>query len=174
MNEVWKKIKGYEEIYEVSNLGNIKSLKRKVKGKVGLRVIQERILKPRNSSEYMIVRLSGVNGKWKDHYIHRLVASAFVKNPDNKPQVNHKDGIKSNNHVDNLEWVTRQENLRHCVELGLKGGKKYGKRLSKEEVIDIRLLVEANEESKTSIAQYFGITYVQLFNIINKKCWKNI
>lgn len=98
MEEIWKEIDGFDGDYLVSNLGNVKSLKY---GK-------ERILKPRIQSGYYKVLL--YNNKKHEYSIHRLVANAFIPNPNNLPQVNHKDENKLNNCVDNLEWCTRKYN----------------------------------------------------------------
>ena len=104
MNEIWKDIDGYEGLYQVSNLGNVKSLNYNRTGK-------ERILKPgTNGSGYLHVILCK-NGKIRLFKVHRLVAKAFLENPDHKSDVNHKDENKTNNCVENLEWMTRQENI---------------------------------------------------------------
>lgn len=103
--EVWKSIKGYEGIYEVSNFGNVKSLSRKHHPK-------ESIMTPNNVKGYAQINLVK-NHKRKMCYIHRLVANAFIKNLKNKKEVNHKDGKKMNNCVENLEWNTSLENARH-------------------------------------------------------------
>lgn len=101
MEELWKDIKGYEGLYKISNTGKVKSL------------YKNRILKPRiKENDYLIVSLYK-NKQDKKFYIHRLVAEAFIENKDKKQFVNHKDFNKSNNCVQNLEWVTRIENFRH-------------------------------------------------------------
>ena len=97
MKEIWKDIKGYEGLYQVSNLGRVKS--------------KRKILSP-SKGEYLKVVLSK-NGVEKVYTIHRLVAKAFIDNFENKPQVNHKDENKHNNVVDNLEWVTNKENMNY-------------------------------------------------------------
>lgn len=114
MNEIWRDIKGYEGLYQVSNLGNVKSLKRVVPHKVnGSRTIPEKILKlSSDGSGYLYVSLSK-DGKKKNPKVHRLVAESFIPNPNNLPQVNHIDEDKSNNRVDNLEWITSLDNLNH-------------------------------------------------------------
>jgi hypothetical protein len=100
MLEEWKKIENYDN-YEVSCFGNVRNAK------------TGRILKPVDES-YLAVRLSHSKNKIiKSCKVHRLVAEMFIENPENKPQVNHKDKNKHNNHVDNLEWVTNQENSIH-------------------------------------------------------------
>lgn len=104
MNEEWRDIEGYEGLYQVSNLGRVKSLKyRGHEGCIG-------ILTPRlDGKEYETVALYK-GGKVRNTKIHRLVAQAFIPNPNNYPQVNHKDEDKTNNNVDNLEWCTNEYN----------------------------------------------------------------
>ena len=100
MDEIWHDIDGYKGLYQVSNKGRVKSLKY---GK-------ERILKPDwNAGGYLKVHLFK-NAAAQDRLVHRLVAEAFIPNPENKPQVNHKDENKFNNCVNNLEWSTAKEN----------------------------------------------------------------
>lgn len=104
MEEIWKDIKGYEGLYQVSNLGNIKSLNYNKTGK-------EKILKPtKQSCNYLRITLSK-NGKGKIFLIHRLVAETFLPNPYNLPQVNHKDENTENNCVENLEFCDRKYNI---------------------------------------------------------------
>ena len=105
MEEIWKDIEGYEGLYQVSNRGRVKSLKYK----------KERILKPRKQSGYYKVLL--YNDKKYEYSIHRLVAHAFIPNPDNLPQVNHRDENPSNNRVDNLEWCDGKYNINYgtCI-----------------------------------------------------------
>ena len=117
MIEIWKKIKGYEDYYEISNFGRIKSLHRN-----GLYLRQFR-----NNKGYLITQLSK-NGNSKTFIVHRLVAETFIDNTYNKEQVNHKNCNKLDNRVCNLEWVTNDENKKHAQEHGLckssvKGGK---------------------------------------------------
>lgn len=106
MQEIWKDIKGYEGLYQVSNLGRIKSLNFRGNNKEGL-------LKPcKNSDGYLNVRLYK-DGNGKTLKVHRFVAEAFLSNPDNLPQVNHKDEDKTNNCVDNLEWCDIKYNCNY-------------------------------------------------------------
>lgn len=114
MEEIWKDIKGYEGLYQVSNTGRVKALLR-YDSRGNLRV--ERILKPIPTKDgYLRVHLSN-NGVKRKRPIHRLVAEAFIPNPENKPQVNHVDEDKTNNSLDNLEWVTSKENINHGTSL---------------------------------------------------------
>ena len=110
LNEIWKPIKGYEGLYEVSNLGRIKSLKRLVKKWDGYRIVPEKILTPRaNNRGYLRITLCK-DGITKTFSPHRLVAEAFLDNPDNLPCVNHKDENPLNNVASNLEWCTYSYN----------------------------------------------------------------
>lgn len=115
MKEVWHDIFGYEGMYQVSNLGRVKSLDRYVPCNRGMRLVAERILKQRvNKFGYSQVVMSKDNNMVLKH-VHRLVAEAFIPNTENKEQVNHIDGCKHNNVVSNLEWVTRSENSQHAI-----------------------------------------------------------
>lgn len=121
--EIYRDVKGYEEFYQVSNYGNVKSLR------------NNKLLRQTNHrGGYKLVSVS-VDGMHKELTVHRLVAQAFIPNPNNYRDVNHKDGDKANNHVDNLEWVTHSENIKHsyitlnqrrndvavvCIETGIK------------------------------------------------------
>lgn len=113
-NIVWKDIKEFPERFEISNKGDVRIKSSRVADNVG------KILTARNTtrSEYLYVKLY-VNGKCFNRSIHRLLAEAFIPNPDNKPMVNHIDGNKLNNNVCNLEWVTCSENIQHAYDSGL-------------------------------------------------------
>ena len=124
MNEIWKDIKGYEGSYQVSNLGRVKSLNYHRCG-------FERILEIDSSSQYETIMLYK-NGSRTRFLIHRLVASAFIPNPNNYPVVNHIDEDKSNNRVDNLEWCTQQYNVNYGTGLDRLSGVLKGKKRSEE------------------------------------------
>ena len=171
MVEVWKDIKGYEGCYQVSSLGNVKSKKKWNGHKY---ITDEKILKPSMSTTgYYKVKLS--NGKPKrDLKIHRLVAEAFINNDLSKPFVNHKDGNKLNNCIDNLEWCTASENVKHAIETGLKDKFYISEHELKDLYIDKRM-------TAAEIAELFQTTPGVILNRMrlygietrNRSEWKN-
>lgn len=116
--EEWRPIVGYEGLYEVSNFGKIRNVrKRSVKSLIN-KELSQHVNGSSIEGRYISI------GLWKNNkstykYLHRLVAEAFIPNPENKPQVNHIDGNTLNNNVNNLQWVTQEENMRHAKDHGL-------------------------------------------------------
>lgn len=110
MKEIWKDIKGYEGLYQVSNLGFVKSFDRFVSNGIKRgKILRNKV----NDSGYVVIILVGYDNKKKSHYLHRIVAETFIPNPQNLPVINHKDENKLNNHVSNLEWCTQKENINY-------------------------------------------------------------
>lgn len=111
LNEIWKAVRYYEDLYEVSNYGRVRSLERIIIDKNGkCKTVHEKFLTQHdNGRGYLFVNL-WKNNKCKREYVHRLVALAFIENPNKLPQVNHKDEDKQNNYVENLEWCTSEYN----------------------------------------------------------------
>lgn len=148
MNEEWRAVEGYEGLYEVSNLGRVRALDRLVMNNGGLQRKHERILQgciTPNSKGYNQVVLCK-EGKIQPCLVHRLVANAFIPNPEGKPEVDHIDTNPSNNRVDNLRWVTTQENSMNPITRKKKSESKKGhpyypkknQRLSKEKATDCK------------------------------------
>lgn len=156
--EIWKDIQGYEGLYQVSNLGRVKSLGRFVDNLVrGHYWQEERILKPHDKGySYLNVKLYK-DRKTKEFQVHRLVAIAFIPNPENKPQIDHINAIKTDNRVQNLRWVSAKENMNNPLTLIQKIGKNnpmFGKKHSEETKQKIRkahLGKRKSEEAKEKI-----------------------
>ena len=175
MQEIYKDIVGYEGLYQVSNLGNVNSLPKIKNSKNGLQVTtKEKILKLNyTKSGYVTINLIK-NYKTKTFKIHRLVALHFIPNPENKPQVNHKNGIKTDNRVENLEWVTNSENQYHSYAIGLRFGLRGENhnmvKLTKYQVLKIR----EDNRSQSKIAKEYNVTQALISCIKLKKIWTDI
>ena len=134
MKEQWKDIDGFEGIYQVSSFGGLKSFKDLKEG---------RILSNKNKNKgYFSVVLRITRGPTRYTRMHRLVAEAFIQNPDNLPAINHKDSNKQNNRVDNLEWVTISQNVQHAVKNNpgfLNGMKRYNQQIRPVRIVQLTL-----------------------------------
>lgn len=173
--EIWKPIPQYENIYEVSNKGRVRSLDRLgSNSRYGDMILKGRILKPTtNSWGYVVYRLCKVEqglSSQTDFKSHRLVAMAFIPNPENKPQVNHLNGVKNDNRVENLEWCTMSENLLHAGEIGLKLYKKgsdiYNAKFTMEDVREIRSNYRNKKESHAKIAKRYNVNKNTILKIV--------
>jgi len=130
MNEIWKPVVGYEGYYEVSNLGNVKRVG-SFRG-VNKAYLNGYYLKPKdNGMGYLRIKLT-VKNKSKRVMLHRIIAEAFIPNPQNKPIINHLNGKRDDNRIENLEWCTKSENCLHAVKLGTWGALKKNKKKIKE------------------------------------------
>lgn len=175
--EVWRDIKGYEDLYQVSSLGRIKSFaKWKENGNGGF-WLKESIKKNHISKRGYIVTDLYKNKKRKTWAVHRLIAVAFIPNLENKPYINHKNGIKTDNRIENLEWCTCGENHSHAYTHGLKtavqGEKSNFAKLNQNEVFVIRKLLEKTSLNKYQIAEIFNVSHDCILYIETKRTWKN-
>ena len=175
--EAWRPIDGYESAYSVSSRGRVKSLPRKIIRSDGqTKTIAGRILKPRKGTQgYLRVQLSQQN-KPVDRYIHRLVARTFIRPPAEDEEVNHIDGDKENNCVENLEWATRRTNVDHATDTGLnpQGSQKHGSKLTEEDIREIRRRCEQAGETHQSLADDFGVSRSLVTGIVNHTRWKHV
>ena len=119
-----------------------------------------------------------INGHEKLFYVHRLVASAFIENPDNKPEVNHKDGDKDNNKDTNLEWVTESENIQHAFDTKLASGRKgeahHACTITEETVLKICRLLLTDRDTYSEISEMTGVSYTIIKKIKNKNRWTHL
>jgi hypothetical protein len=180
-SEVWLDIKGYEGHYQVSSFGRVKSLARVVECRKDVFVNKkERILKPnKNKKGYLVVKLcKKVDGVCSElNFIcHRLVALNFLQNVENKPQVNHINGIKDDNRVENLEWATGSENVIHSLANNLKipqkGSEHGNSKLTEEKVLEIRKIGRSKTLKEVSKIYNVDISLISL--VLLNKIWKHI
>ena len=166
MNEIWKDVVGYEGKYMVSSLGRIKS---------SLQTKPKILSKHVKALGYESIKLYR-NGSCKTKAVHRLVAKAFVENPENKKEVNHINGIKDDNRPENLEWCTRSENMKHACRTGLilRGGDNSPRaKLTESDAMEIRFHLSIGEKRKT-LSKDFNISLSTIDNIASNNTWKNI
>lgn len=170
MQEIWKDIKDYEGIYQVSNLGRVKSLKR-VTGGDRNRRLKEIIFKQHKLKDGYLGVILYKNNIKKNFRVHRLVAEAFIVNPANKSDVNHIDGVKDNNIASNLEWNNRQENITHAKEvLNAKFGQCYRENDSRIKLVKADVIQIRNSKLKLKeLAANFKVSASHVCNIRNGK-----
>ena len=167
MKEKWKVIEGFSK-YLISNTGRVKN------------IVELRDLKFYNCKGYSKIELINDNNKDKKVFVHRLVALNFIPNPSNKPQVNHIDGDKNNNNIENLEWCTQSENMKHAFKTGLnvpnplKGEDRHNSKMTYEKVILLREMYDSGEFLLKELAEEFNISITVTWNIAKRNTWKYI
>lgn len=186
--EIWKDVVGYEGIYQISNLGRVKSLDRVEEvhrldiDKIIRRPRRGRILKQKlNQAGYFVLHFRNTNGNGESWpQLHRLLGIAFLPNPENKPTINHKDGVKTNNSLDNLEWATMSENTQHAYDMGLAKSriKDYSK--SGEENHNAKLTYDLADKIRedrasgmvlTSIAEKYNLGTSTVHRVCTNQRW---
>ena len=175
--EQWKEVYDYDGIYAVSSFGRVVSFEKEKPSKSGsIALHPERIMK-QSISSFGYNRIGLVkNGKRKVYAVHRLVAKAFIGLAGSKMQVNHKDGNKLNNHVENLEWVLPSENIQHAIETGLTNNlleNHHNAKLRNADIETIRKLI-ANGESLIEISNQFNVKPSTISKIKTGRTWAKI
>ncbi len=171
MDEIWKDVVGFENYYKVSNFGKVKSLDRIIEKEKHhnqkFAKYRGKILKPKVVGGYHTVDLCKNKIKYPIR-VHRLVAQAFIKNSNNKPFINHKNSVKTDNYIKNLEWCTQSENVIHAY----KNNRMVGNRkITEQDVLNIR---KTTDISGAEIGRKYGLTRSAISKIKNKTNWKHI
>lgn len=166
-NEIWKDIKGYEGKYQISSLGRVKSIVNK----------KHRILKsfPCKKGYHRLGLANGKRGFKTSYAVHRLVAEAFIPNPENKLEVNHKDSIRHNNVLENLEWATHSENQQHAYKFANRCHKADNhpqKILNSNIVKEIRALPKRFGMGR-ELARKYNVSFSCIHNILNYRTWNH-
>lgn len=166
--KVWKGVVGFEDLFEVSTLGRVKSLR------------TERVLKSHINKmgyETIATKIGGRKGISVCFRVHRLVAEAFIQNPEGKPQVNHIDGVKTNNQTTNLEWVTARENVLHAYKTGLATptlGESQGQsKLTEGDVEYIRKNYISGDRrfGQRALSRRLGVAHTTIGDVVNRLSW---
>lgn len=165
--EIYIDLPEFEDRYQISNNGNVYS---KITSKILVRVY--------DSDGYTMVNLYKFKGdtRNKSKKIHRLVAQAFIPNPDNLPQVNHKNGVKTDNNIENLEWCTALHNTTHANKIGLRnnlGSNNPSAKLNENQVREIKIEL-TKEVSMYKLAKLFNVSQKTIWRIKNNIKWKQI
>lgn len=165
--EQWKDILGFEGLYEVSSMGELRNKATK------------KILKPVITHcgyyRFRIIK----NEERFNKMLHRLVCEAFIENPEQKRTINHKDGNKLNNNIENLEWNTHSENIHHAIKLGLfhinrDPFNRHHSCLSEEQVLEIDRMIKSKEHTYKQIALMFGVHPSRIEKIKARTTWKHL
>lgn len=180
LEEVWRDFVEYPERYQVSNLGRVRSksflkMGRNINGEFSF-MTKPKILKPfKNEDGYKQVRLQR-DGVKLTRRVHRVVAEAFIPNPERKETVNHINSIRDDNRVENLEWATHQENVRHSYDSGVRTnkGEKHPRAVLTEDIVrDVRRRYFEGESIR-DISALYGVKYDTLWAAISGKNWSHV
>lgn len=175
MSEIWRKVPGLPSEYEASSSGRIRSIggsySTTFRGKQITRIKPPRVyaLRGLSTKGYARINLGG-----RIYHAHRLIALAWVPNPDNLPQVNHRNGEKLDNRPENLEWVSNQQNRDHAVATGLHPiGSKISKRLTEADIPVIRAMAE-QRIPQHEIAAIFNVCQQTISHIVRRSTWQHV
>lgn len=187
MKEVFVQVKGYEGLYEISDLGRIKILSKKVNVRNGTAIRKEKMMSlkitrghGREGYHLATLRKDSIS---KMFTVHRLVALHFIPNPENKEEVNHKFGIRGDNRASELEWMTKQENMKHAYLVlksyenrnnPLKGSLHWRAKLDEKKVYTIKERYNDGGVSIRKLANEFGVHHAIIYGIIKGKRWPHV
>lgn len=180
MKEIWKDIIEFNSEYQISNLGRIRSKDAIIVRSNGRPY--KRVSKVLKTASYTWDKYPKgavcVNKKMTPYRIHRLVAKYFVANPFNKEEVNHKDGNPGNNYYTNLEWVTRQENIEHCIlsklQTPFKGEEVGTSILTEAQVKQIRKEFKPRVVTRVVLAKKYNVSEATIKDIVYRRTWKHL
>lgn len=179
MEEVWKDVPGYEGLYKVSNLGNVMSFQ--TDGLFGKNNTGRLMTQHPDKCGYMYVELRSKPKKREKTSVHRLVAKAFIPNPDNLPQVNHKDEIRDHNNAENLEWCSvlynqRYGHRRERSSISSTGEKNARAILTEQDVLEIRQTYIPGDKicGIRGLSEKYGVAYVTIQKVVQGRIWKHL
>jgi hypothetical protein len=178
-NEIWKDVAGYVGYYEVSNYGKVRSVDRYVNNHKGERALRKGKVLTDTLDDKGYVRYTFRMGKSKKMKRgHRLVAEAFIPNPNQYTIINHKDGNKANNHISNLEWCTHRQNSQHAESMGLvnhvKGSNHHKATITEDTVRAMRKLYAEGNHTQKQIAEEFSVHLSKAKHILAGRTWKHV
>lgn len=168
--ETWNPVEGFESNYQVSSMGRIRRISRQCGTRVGL------TLKPyTNKHGYAVVTLCSQGAKTRKA-VHKIVATAFLGSAKNGLEVNHINGVKTDNQADNLEWVTREGNTSHAMKMNLVpcGDRNGNRKLSSSQVLEIMTYSGSVISAVKQFSDKFGVSKTSIYDILSGKTWKHL
>lgn len=179
MEEVWMDIEGFEGFYQVSNMGQVKSIPRIIKRDYrGNAKRNGKLLKQSKTRKGYLRITMQCNGVKKQVSVHTIVAKAFIPNTNNYPQVNHKNGDKTKNNALNLEWCTNSMNTQHAYDTGLiisnRGVNCHNSRFTESDILNIRDLHFNKQMKGAEIARIYGVVKSTIYFILKGETWNHV
>jgi hypothetical protein len=179
--EEWRDIHGYEGKYQVSNFGNVRTLTRIINEHRRSYTRRGKVLnKYYNKDGYYKVKLYNGDSSFANLSVHRLVANVFIDNPNNYAEVNHIDGDPSNNHIDNIEWCSKEQNVKHAYATGLKRRENYVgeankcSKLKEKDIVAMREEYATGTTSYNKLARKHNVVMGNVWSIVNRKTWSHV